>query len=172
MALKMVHPEIEAVGEALDRDQFNTVYAPRGWELMDPGTSYANEHLGRFVRSADDLTKDEARALLAHRGEDYPDADASEDEVRERYAAMWVEGEPVAAPATESATGVPLKPFDPSEHNADKVIQHLESSDDPERARVIAAEADGKQRKTVLEWAAPAPEQSDESATAADENQE
>lgn len=171
MSLKMVHPEIEAAGEALDLEQFHAVHAPRGWELMDPATAYANEQLARFVRSSDDLTKDEARALIAHRGGEYPDSKASEDEVRKTYADLFKDGEPVAVASSESPTGVPLKPFDPSEYNADKVIAHLEKSDETERARVIAAEgADGgKQRKSVLEWTAPEP---DETATAAEQNQE
>lgn len=42
-------------------------------------------------------------------------------------------------------------PFDPSEHNYDVVIAHLNAH--PEDAeRVQAAEADGRRRKSVLNW--------------------
>lgn len=46
-------------------------------------------------------------------------------------------------------------PFDPAKHNQDQVIEHLERDDidDDERARVVSAEADGKARKGVREWA-------------------
>lgn len=43
-------------------------------------------------------------------------------------------------------------PFDPSAHNVDDVEAHLDKADADERARVLAAEAAGKKRKTVLEW--------------------
>lgn len=49
------------------------------------------------------------------------------------------------------------KPFNPSEHNADEVIAYLDSlvnedtHDTAEFNRVIAAERDGKNRKTITE---------------------
>jgi hypothetical protein len=42
------------------------------------------------------------------------------------------------------------KPFDPSEHNAPQVQAYLKDADDEERARVLAAEADGRNRKGIL----------------------
>lgn len=46
-----------------------------------------------------------------------------------------------------------LAAYDPSEHNVDQVTEYLEGADDAERERVIAAEKDGKARKTILDLA-------------------
>jgi hypothetical protein len=168
--LKMTHPEIEAVGQVLDREQFNTLYAPRGWTLLDEPASYANDQLGRFVRSVDDLTNDEARALIAVRGGDYPDEKASGTEVQELYVQSF---EPVAqeTPVTESPTGVPLKLYDPADYTAQEVLDHLGTVDEAEAARILAAEAapGAKNRVTIANWTPPS---SDETAPAANENQE
>jgi hypothetical protein len=50
-------------------------------------------------------------------------------------------------------------PFDPAKHNQDDVFAYLTDADDEERARVLAAEAEGKGRKGIAEWTAPAPVQ-------------
>lgn len=42
------------------------------------------------------------------------------------------------------------KPFDPSEHNGPEVIDYLKGADEAERERVLAAEAEGKNRKGIL----------------------
>lgn len=172
--MKMTHPEIEAAGEVLNRDQFNTVYAPRGWSLMDEPTEFANTNLGRFVRDssagegAGGLTKDEARALVAWRGGEYPDSDASETDVLAAYHETFGERRPKAAVATESPTGVPLVLFDPSTHNVDEVVAYLETATDDERERVQDAEAkSNKPRVTITGW-----KPADESAEADTENQE
>lgn len=41
--------------------------------------------------------------------------------------------------------------FDPSGHSVEEVNDHLEQADDGERARVLAAEADGKDRKGIVD---------------------
>jgi hypothetical protein len=41
--------------------------------------------------------------------------------------------------------------FDPAEHKAEEVVEHLASADEDEAARVLAAEKSGKARKTVLD---------------------
>lgn len=173
--MKMVHPEIEAVAE-VSKEQFNTVYAPRGWALLDPPTSYANDMLGRFVRDVDSLTKDEARGLIAQGGGDYPDADANEAEVKEIFSTMFAsELRPV--PATESPTGVPIKLYDPAEHPVHAssdgsdagVLAYLEQADDNERQRVLELEeARGDQaRVTVLNWSPP--DETDDSTAPVDD---
>ena len=173
--MKMSHPEIEAAGEVLSRDQFNQIYAPRGWSLMDEPTSYANEQLGRFVRDASSgegkggLTLDEARGLIAVRGGEYPDADASEDAVLAAYQETFGVRPPTPAPATETATGVPIQLYDPSAHTVDEVVAYLEASDEDEQLRVIGAEEQGKNRVTITNWSPPQPE---DSAPADDQNQE
>lgn len=55
--------------------------------------------------------------------------------------------------------------FDPSEHDVDEVVAHLEQSDDDERERVLLAESEGKDRKTIRDWS---PSDEDE----ADDNKE
>ena len=47
--------------------------------------------------------------------------------------------------ARETATSADQ--FDPADHNVDEVWEYLESADDAERQRVLAAERDGKNRK-------------------------
>lgn len=45
--------------------------------------------------------------------------------------------------------------FDPGEHNAPEVLAYLESADEAERERVLAAEAAGKARKGIVGDVAP-----------------
>lgn len=67
------------------------------------------------------------------------------------------EGPEPSNPLDPSDPGPELPPFDPSEHNADDVIAYLDSlmnedtHDKGEFERVIAAERDGKNRKTIIE---------------------
>lgn len=182
--MKMTHPDIEAPGEVLDRDQFNQIYAPRGWSLMDEPTAYANEQLGRFVRNSQagegkgGLTVDEARGLIAVRGGDYPESSASEADVLAAYHDSFGARPVSPAPATESATGVPIKLYDPSEHPVNPkddgsdqgVLAYLENADDNERQRVLELEEAGQGRKTILDWTPPS--DTDDSAPADTENQE
>ncbi|MBP5890640.1 hypothetical protein [Streptomyces scabiei] len=80
----------------------------------------------------------------------------AEDE--DRYRARTGGGAP-AAPLTRAlAEPEPEKPeepapaplFDPSEHDAPGVLAHLATADETETARVLAAEAAGKNRKTIM----------------------
>lgn len=41
-------------------------------------------------------------------------------------------------------------PFDPSEHTVEEVVEYLADADAEEKARVLAAEAAGKARKSLL----------------------
>jgi len=50
------------------------------------------------------------------------------------------------APAVASAPAV----FDPAEHNVVDVLAYLADADEDERARVLAAEAAGESRATIL----------------------
>lgn len=54
-----------------------------------------------------------------------------------------------AGPLTR-ALAVPEPLFDPSEHDAPAVLAHLADADETETARVLAAEAAGKNRKTIM----------------------
>lgn len=44
----------------------------------------------------------------------------------------------------------PAGPFDPNAHDVAAVLAHLDAADETEFARVLAAETDGKARKTIL----------------------
>lgn len=48
--------------------------------------------------------------------------------------------------------------FNPSEHNVDEVVAYLEQADTDEQTRVLEAEADDKDRATIRDWTAPAPD--------------
>lgn len=157
--LKMVHPEINASGQVVDKDVFNQIWAPRGWRLMDPATAYANDALGKFVRSADHLDKDEARALVATRGGEYPDENATGAVAIEAYKATFDGMVPAPATTAETAAGVQVKLYDPSQHPVDAnddgdegVLAYLDSADDDERVRVLSLEEAGKGRVTILNW--------------------
>ena len=68
-------------------------------------------------------------------------------------AEVEVEAEAEAEKVEEkeaSPTGEVL--FNPAEHKAEDVIAYLSSADADERARVLAAEAEGKDRKGIREW--------------------
>jgi len=164
--MKMVHPEIQAAGEVASLDAFRQIYAPRGWQLMDESTEFANDQLGRFVRDASKtnaeeggLTKDEARALIATKGGDYPDADATDSDVLDGYLGMFGTRRPRPAAATESPAGVPIKLYDPSEHTVDEVTTYLATADTDEQLRVIEAEEGGKNRVTITGWTPPDPDE-------------
>lgn len=164
--MKMVHPEVEAAGEVANLDGFRQIYAPRGWALMDEATEFANTQLGRFVRDATKpnaeeggLTKDEARALIATKGGDYPDADATDADVLDGYLGMFGARRPRPAAVTESPAGVPLRLFDPSEKNVDEVTAYLATVGTDEQLRVIEAEEGGKNRVTITGWTPPDPDE-------------
>jgi hypothetical protein len=58
---------------------------------------------------------------------------------------------PAASTSPEkSSGGRGEKPFDPGEHTAPQVLEYLKTVDEEERARVLAAEADGQKRKGIL----------------------
>lgn len=67
-------------------------------------------------------------------------------------------GEPVVEEPEESpeeepvehSTGEPEEQYDPSQHNVDEVEAHLATVDASERERILAAEAAGKARKSLL----------------------
>ena len=58
-----------------------------------------------------------------------------------------------AAPAAPDSGGKAADgggPFDPGAHNAPEVVEYLKGADEEERARVLAAEEAGKNRKGIL----------------------
>lgn len=95
----------------------------------------------------------EARAeAIASAGQDVPAAQIAataralraaldEDQARE-------DTEPDPAPAKDPE---PAEPFDPKGHQVDEVRSHLTDADPDEVTRVLALEAAGKKRKSVLE---------------------
>ena len=58
----------------------------------------------------------------------------------------------VEAETVEEASPTGESLFNPADHKAEDDIAHLASADEDERARVLAAEAEGKDRKGIREW--------------------
>ncbi|MBP5931909.1 hypothetical protein F3K39_28665 [Streptomyces sp. LBUM 1479] len=52
--------------------------------------------------------------------------------------------------AGEPEEPTPQAVFDPSQHDAPSVLEYLAEADEAETARVLAAEAAGKNRKTIM----------------------
>jgi hypothetical protein len=57
---------------------------------------------------------------------------------------------PPAAAAVGGDANTKGEPFDPGEHKAPEVLAYLKDADEEERARVLAAEAEGQKRKGIL----------------------
>lgn len=73
---------------------------------------------------------------------------------RRGYRITDAEPEPADEPAAPAAgPDEGDLPFDPSQHNVDEVIDYLDSvaDDEEETLRVLLAEAEGKNRKTITE---------------------
>lgn len=70
----------------------------------------------------------------------------SDDTPTDTEAARQAEGEAFHAAQVDSGVV-----FDPGAHTVDEVHAYLADVDDAERERVLAAEADGKGRVTILE---------------------
>jgi hypothetical protein len=109
----------------------------------EPGTPTEAEHTYNVggAREAEVGTPLPKSAKLAERGAVIPVT-----------APVGAEGEQ-GAPAQETAEE-PAGEFDPSKATVDEVEEYLAGADDAERARVIAAEEEGKKRKGVLDLAA------------------
>lgn len=141
--LRMYNEDLNASADTT-QEAFDTIYALRGWDLMEPVAAEISGVVGRPVVRVADATNDELRQLLASRSIAQPPASYTKDQL-----IAMVNGESDVTPAPESTDGA----YDPADHNYDEVIAHLESATDVERDRVLALERDGKKRKTVLEWA-------------------
>lgn len=67
-----------------------------------------------------------------------------------------VEGAETAAEVDETNAAKegeePAREFDPSKATVDEVIEYLDGATEEERQRVLAAEADGKGRKTIADY--------------------
>lgn len=76
------------------------------------------------------------------------DADAQADVDAQAQADADAEAAKQAAADADKATA---DLFDPSAHNVDEVKAYLETADEAERARVLAAEETGKKRVSLLD---------------------
>ncbi|WP_318203023.1 hypothetical protein [Streptomyces sp. SCL15-4] len=85
----------------------------------------------------------QASAGQPPRGQLRPTEQATADPGERR--ALTPPGSATGAQAAESD-----KAFDPGEHNAPEVLTYLKQADEEERARVLAAEAAGRNRKGIL----------------------
>jgi hypothetical protein len=120
-------------------NQFTVTAPEAGFSGESCGVAFTGG-VGRVT----DATKESRAAIEYFRRRGYTLTSEGVDEDEQE---RWQEG-PAAPPA---------EPFEPSEHNADEVIAYLDSlvnedTHDPvEYERVIAAERDGKNRKTITE---------------------
>ncbi|MFE0036831.1 hypothetical protein [Streptomyces sp. NPDC059015] len=124
------------------------------YQIEAPVRSFSGESVGvTFTKGTgyvDDSTKDGRAALEYFRRHGYgvtpTDGKTEAERLQELVTGAPTQREPVT----------PAEPFDPSEHDAPEVLAYLDSlgTDDSdavaERERVIAAERDGKARKTIL----------------------
>lgn len=88
MPLKMRHRDpdtgevdIDALGEAVDEDQFHRVWEPKGWELVDEADEAIVTVSGSASASLDDLKMTELRQLAADAGIRFPAGTKKEDAV-------------------------------------------------------------------------------------------
>ncbi|MFJ6061606.1 hypothetical protein ACIQHU_01055 [Streptomyces tendae] len=121
---------------------------PNKFRIEAPVRSFTGESVGvhfhKGTAHVDDSTKDGRAALEYFRRHGYGvfPADEATEETTE-----------AASPVVPTGEG---EPFDPSKHDAADVLAYLDSlgTDDSdaiaEHERVIAAERDGKARKTIL----------------------
>ncbi|MFJ3258490.1 hypothetical protein ACIPK9_37385 [Streptomyces sp. NPDC086771] len=58
---------------------------------------------------------------------------------------------PASGPLSMAHAEPAAPPFDPGAHDVPAVLAHLAEADETETARVLAAEAAGKNRKTIME---------------------
>lgn len=77
-------------------------------------------------------------------------ADAPAPDVPEEEPAAAPDSD-AASPAPDSTSQEPAPAFDPGAHTVAEVNDHLDQSDDDEVERVLAAERDGKARKSILD---------------------
>ena len=98
-----------------------------------------------------------ARELLELAGDDADQVRTSTDGfvVPEELAARWPGREGRGRAQVDDGD------YDPAKYSAAEVTDYLETAGDDERQRVIQAEADGKNRKTIAEWQ-PAPGSGDD----------
>ena len=117
--MKMIHPDIDAVSDVVDRNVFYAVWAPRGWEVLGEPESFATEILGEPVKDLSKLRVEQVRFLVSARGLEYPDPSAKGEAVLETYLASFgpapepavgdteVLNPPAAAPAPTTPSGQP-----------------------------------------------------------------
>lgn len=73
----------------------------------------------------------------------------AEEKVAQAQADAGQPEVPEEQPAPESGPEAPVQ-FDPNEHTVAEIQEHLASADEAEKERVLAAEADGQARKTLV----------------------
>lgn len=101
MGIRMRHPDIEALGEAVDEHQFRTVWAPRGWEVAPAEIVLAADTTGEVVTDLSGLTKAQLHELAAGQGIEVPSR-ANKDEIIGLIAESPI-AKAIAADQTEEA---------------------------------------------------------------------
>lgn len=80
MGIRMRHPDVEVLGEAVDEHQFRTIWAPRGWEIAPAEVVLAADTTGQQVSDLSRLTKPQLHEIAESQGIDVP-ARATKDEI-------------------------------------------------------------------------------------------
>ncbi len=101
MGIRMRHPDVEVLGEAVDEHQFRTVWAPRGWEIAPPEVVLAADSSGEAVTDLGRLTKAQLHEIAAGQGIEVPSR-ATKDEIIALIAESPI-AQAVAAEQTEEA---------------------------------------------------------------------
>jgi hypothetical protein len=94
MALKMRHPNVDRLGEAVSEKQFRQVWAPRGWEVVPAEVVVAIDHFGRSIGSLDELSADELKELA-----DVTGVEVKGNDSKKKIAQQITESPAVAAVA-------------------------------------------------------------------------
>lgn len=122
--------------------------------ITSPEPGFSGEVAG-VIFAKGEATLDAAvhvAALAYFRRRGYLVAEVESEQVGE--ASVVVEPaapEPVEPESTpEHAPTEPAEAFDPADHNVVDVVAYLADADEDERARVLAAEAAGEARATIL----------------------
>ena len=66
--MKMMHPDLDTLGDYVDDAAFAQMWEPRGWLKLGEQEGYASDILGKTVKALDDLTVGELKQLTSYRG--------------------------------------------------------------------------------------------------------
>lgn len=100
--MKMVHPDIDTLGDYVDDAAFAQMWEPRGWVKLGELEGYASEILEKTVKSLDDLTVGELKRLTSYRGFEAPSSQKKADAVDAFKGTFGEAKTPIAEVAPEA----------------------------------------------------------------------